>query len=76
MSEPRAEVKVEIETPNKNLLKNHPANQINGSKDKWVMKRNKVQIEELCLIFQFKPKSSNETSKDDFWIKDMREELD
>ena len=43
-------------TPNKILTKNHPANQIIGSKEKRVMTRNKVQVE---------PKNTNEACKDD-----------
>ena len=39
------------------------------------MKRNKVQ-EELCFIAQIEPTSINETSKDSFWIKAIKEELE
>lgn len=42
-SELRAEVRVETVIPNKNLIKNHLADQIIGSKDIGVMTRNKVQ---------------------------------
>ena len=32
--EPRVEIRVEIVTPNKNLTKNHPSDQIIGSKER------------------------------------------
>lgn len=54
-------------TPNNNLAKNYPSDQIIRSKEKGVMTRNKVH-EELCLISQFEPKRTNETCKDDHWI--------
>ena len=70
------EIRIEVvaPTPNKNLIRNHPANQIIGSKEKGVMKRSRIN-EELCLIYQVEPKSANETIKDDHWIKEMEEEL-
>ena len=37
---------------------------------------NKVQREELCLISLVEPKSFDEASNDDFWIKSMGEKLD
>ena len=39
------------------------------------MTRNKVN-EELCLISQAKPKSADESCKDDHWIQAIKEELD
>ena len=64
--EPRDEKRVAMSTPtpNRNLTKNHPLEQIIGSKDKGVMTRNRVN-EEICLISQVEPKSANEASKDD-----------
>lgn len=37
------EIRVEIVTPNRNLIKNHPSEQFIRRKDKGVMIRNKVQ---------------------------------
>ena len=70
-------IRVEAATPiaNKNMTKNHPANQIIGSKDKGVMTRSKIN-EELCLISQVEPKSADEAVKDDHWMQAMKEELD
>lgn len=76
LSEPRAEVRVETKILNKNLIKNNPTDHIISSKDKGVMTRNKAQREELCQISQVEPKSTDEASKDYFWIQAMREELD
>ena len=39
------------------------------------MTRNKV-IEEICLIYQVEPKSADEKVKDDYWIQEMKEEVD
>ena len=39
------------------------------------MKINRVH-EELCLIYQFEPKSIDEACKDDHWIQAIKEELD
>lgn len=58
------------------MINNHPIDKIIDREDKGVMTRNKIQREELCLISQVEPKSLDETSKDDFWIKTLREELD
>lgn len=71
--EPRAEV--EITTPKRNLTKNHPVEQIIGSKDKGVMPRNHVH-EEVCLISQVEPNNAVEAYKDDHWIQAMKEQLD
>ena len=38
------------------------------------MRRNKVN-EELCLISQVEPKSTDEACKDDHWIQAIKEEL-
>ena len=42
---------------------------------KGVMTRSKIN-EELCLISQVEPKSTNEAVKDDHWMQAMKEELD
>ena len=54
-------------TFSRNMIKNHPLEQIIGSKDKGVMKRNIVN-EELCLISLVEPKSTDEACKDDHWM--------
>ena len=58
-----------------NLTKNHPVDQIVGSKEKGVMTRNRVH-DELCLISQVEPKSADDSCKDDHWIQAMKEQLD
>ena len=55
-------------------MRNHPIDQIIGSKQKVVMTRNIIN-EELCKISQVEPKSRDEAIKDDHWIKAMEEEL-
>ena len=60
-------------TPNRNLTKNHPANQIIGSKEKGVRTRNKLH-EKLYFISQVEPMSVDEACKDNHWIKEMKEE--
>ena len=67
--EPRDEIRVEMSTPtpNKNMTKNHPPEQIIRRKDKGVMTRNRVN-EEIYLISQVEPKSVDEACKDDHWI--------
>ena len=76
-SEPREEIRVEMSTPtpNKNMTRNHPPEQIIGSKDKGIMTRNKIN-EEICLISQVEPKCIDEVVKDNHWIQAMKEELD
>ena len=71
------EIKVEAKTPilNKNMTKNHPTNQIIGSKDKGVMTRSRIN-EELCLTSQVEPKNVHEVVKDNHWIHATKEELD
>ena len=61
------EIRIEVAntTPNRNLIRNHPTDQIIGSKEKGVMTRSRVN-EELCLISQVEPKSTNEACKDDY----------
>ena len=65
--EPLVEPRVEIETPTsgKNMIKNHPSEQIIRRKDKGVMTRSRVN-EELCLISQVEPKNVDEACKDDY----------
>ena len=74
---PSVEPRVEITTPTsgKNMIKNHPSEQIIVSKDKGLMTRSRVN-EELCLISQVKPKNEDEACKDDYWKQAMKEELD
>ena len=72
---PQIRIEAETPTPNKNLIRNHPAKQIIGSKDKGVMTRSRIN-EELCLISQVEPRSANEVAKDNHWMKAMKEELD
>ena len=64
-SKPLDEPRIVI-TPNsgKNMIKNHPYEQIIGSKDKGMMTRSKVN-EELCLISQVELKNVDEVCKDD-----------
>ena len=75
--EPLVEPRVEITTPTsgKNMIKNHPFEQIIESKDKGVMKRSRIN-EELYLISQVESKNVDETSKYNYWKKAMKEELD
>ena len=75
--DPSAEPRVEITTPTsrKNMTKNHPLEQIIGSRDKGVITRSKVN-EELCLISQVEPKNADEACKDDYWKQDMKDKSD
>ena len=57
------------------MTKNHPTNQIIGSKDKGLMTRS-ITNEELCLISQVESKNVNEACKDDHWIQVVKEKLD
>ena len=45
---PKIRIEVATPTPNKNLIRNYPTEQIIGSKDKGVMTRRKIN-EELCF---------------------------
>ena len=56
------------------MIRNHPADQKIGSKERGVMTRSRIN-EALCLISQVEPKSVEEAIKDDQWIKAMEEEL-
>ena len=57
-------IRIEFVTPttNRNMIKNHPVDQIIGSKEKGVMTRSRIN-EELCLISQVEPKSVDEAIK-------------
>ena len=55
-------------------MKNLPINQIIGSIDKELMKRNKVH-DEICLISQVERKTTNEACKYKSRINKMQEEL-
>ena len=68
------EIRIEVATPtpNKNLIRNNPAEQIIESKEKGVMTTSKIN-EELCLISHVEPKSVDEAIKDVHWIKEMEE---
>ena len=72
---PAIRVEAAILTTNRNLIKNHLVDQIIGSKEKIVMTRSRIN-EELCLISQVEPKSAVEATKDNHWMKAMKEELD
>ena len=71
---PKIRVEATTPTPNRNLIRNHPADQIIGSREKGVKTRSIIN-EELCLISQVEPKSADEVIKDDHWIKAMEEEF-
>ena len=58
-------------TPNRNVAKNHPMEQIIRSINKGFITRKKFN-EELCLISQVEPKNVNEACKDNYWIKAMK----
>ena len=57
------------------MTKNHPLEQIIKSRDKGVMTRSRIN-EEICLISQVEPKITYEATKDNHWMKAMKEELD
>ena len=71
---PKIRIEPATPTPNRNLIRNHPADQIIGSKIKGALTRSKIN-EELCLISQVEPRSIDEAIKDDHWIRKMKEEL-
>lgn len=71
---PKIRIEIATPTPNRNLIRNDPKDQIIGSKEKGVMTRSIIN-EELCLIAQPKPKSIDEVIKDDNWVKEMEQEL-
>ena len=52
-------------------MRNHPTDQIIGSKEKGVMTRSRIN-EELCLISQVEPKNVDETCKDYYWKQAMK----
>jgi FtsZ-interacting cell division protein YlmF len=59
---------------------NHPASQIIGEKYKGVQtKRNLIKNTEqshIAFISMLEPKNFNEASKDEYWVKEMNDELD
>ena len=72
---PKIRIEATTPTTNRNMISNHPVDQIIGSKEKGVMTKRKIN-EELCLISQVEPKIIDEVVKDDYWMKEMKEELD
>ena len=70
-------IRIEAITPHtsRKMIRNHPIDQIIGSKEKGVITRSRIN-EELCLISQVEPKSLDEATKDSHWMKAMKEELD
>lgn len=55
---------------------NHYENQIIGDKNKGVMTRRRLAVEEVCLISKVEPKDVVEACKDENWIRAMEKELD
>jgi hypothetical protein len=71
--------KVSPKTPSKRVQKNHPSDQIIGNKDAGVETRRKIRSPEqthLTLLYTIEPNCFEEANKDEFWNKDMDEELD
>jgi hypothetical protein len=70
---------VSPKTPNKQVQKNHPSNQIIGSKDAGVETRRTICSPEqthLTLLSTIEPNCFEESNKDEFWNKAMDEEMD
>jgi hypothetical protein len=70
---------VSPKTPNKRVQKNHPSDQIIRNKYGGVDKRRRICSPEqthLALISTIEPNCFKEANKDEFWNKDMDEELD
>jgi hypothetical protein len=70
---------VSPKTPRKRVQKNHPSDQIIGSKDAGVETRRKIHSPEqthLSLLSTIEPNCFEEANKDEFWNKAMDEELD
>jgi hypothetical protein len=66
-------------TPRKRVQKNHPLDQIIGNKDVGVETRRRIRSPEqthLALLSMIEPNNFEEGIKDEFWNKDMDEELD
>jgi hypothetical protein len=70
---------VSLKTPSRRVQKNHPSDQIIGSKDAGVETRRKICSPEqthLALLSTIEPNCFEEVNKDEFWNKAMDEELD
>jgi hypothetical protein len=70
---------VSPKTPIKRVQNNHPSDHIRGNKDSGVKTRRKLHSPEqthLALLSTIEPNCFEEASKDEFWSKDMDEELD
>ena len=61
-------------TPNKQVKKNHPSDQIIGNKDAGVETRRKICSP--TLLSTIEPNYFEEANNDEFWNKAMDEELD
>jgi FtsZ-interacting cell division protein YlmF len=63
----------EQKPPSRSVQKNHPESQILGDKDKGVQTRRKLikasEQSQIDFISMIEPKSFNEASEDDSWIK-------
>jgi hypothetical protein len=76
------EEKIQQEPPktlSKQIQQNHPLDHIIGNKDAQVETRRRVHSSEqlhLALLSSIEPNNFKESSKDEFWIKAMNEELD
>jgi hypothetical protein len=71
--------KVSPKTYRKRVQKNHPLDQIIGNKDAGVETRRKIRSPEqihLALLSTIEPNYFEDASKDEFWNKNMDEELD
>lgn len=55
---------------------NHSENHIIGDKNKGVMTRRRLVVEEVCLISKIEPKDVVEACKDENWIRAIEEELE
>ena len=69
---PKIRIEAATPTPNRNMIRNSPNDQIIGSKEKGVMTRSRIN-EELCLISQVEPKNVDEACRDDYWKQAMKE---
>ena len=69
---PKIRIEAATTTSNRNMIRNHCVDQIIGSKEKGVMTRSRAN-EELCLISQVEPRSTNEAMKDNYWKEAMKE---
>jgi hypothetical protein len=70
---------VSPKTPSKKVDKNHSSDQIIRNKDAGVETRKRIRSSEqthLTLLSTIVPNCFEKSSKDEFWRKDMDEELD